>query len=84
MKKLAPHAQVRTGWSLASYGGSTATGTKVVYAAFRDAAGNWSLAVSDEIEYQGSSGGGGGGGGAAGLDLLVIASVILLATRARR
>ncbi len=39
-------------WNLAdtTYGGSGGAGERMVYAQFRDAAGNWSTVVSDEIE----------------------------------
>jgi len=46
-------ATTRTSWNLSSFGGTTATGNKTVYAMFRDVAGNWSAAVSDSIDYQG-------------------------------
>jgi hypothetical protein len=78
-----PYAAIRQGWNLASYGGTSATGTKTVYALFRDPAGNWSSAVSDAIDYEGSGSGGGSGGGAAGPFLLLLAGVLLLASRGR-
>jgi len=46
-------AQMRASWNLSNFGGTAATGTKTVYAMFRDVAGNWSAAVSDSIDYTG-------------------------------
>jgi hypothetical protein len=44
----------KTGWNLALYGGSSTTGAKVVYAQYRDSAGNTSVSYCDGISYQGS------------------------------
>jgi hypothetical protein len=78
-----PFATSRAGWNLSSYGGTSGTGTKVVYARFRDAAGNWSSAtITDSIVYEGGSGE--GGSGAAGTELLLLAAILLLSRRAAR
>lgn len=81
-------ATARAGWSLSTYGGSAAEGSKVVYASLRDAAGNWSAPVQDSIQYASVGGGGGGGdtggSGAAGLEVLLAAILLLLGRRGAR
>ncbi len=77
-----PFATARPAWDLSTYGGSSADGSKVVYASFRDAAGNWSTSVQDSIQYAG--GAEPGGSGAAGLEVLLAAILLLLGRRAAR
>lgn len=44
-----PYAVTRTAWDLTAAGGSSAEGTRRIYARFRDAAGNVSAVTSDDI-----------------------------------
>jgi hypothetical protein len=46
-----PFSISRTDWDLSTYGGNDLPGIKRVYASFKDAAGNWSVAFFDEIVY---------------------------------
>jgi hypothetical protein len=49
-----PFGLTRTNWDLSALGGTTNAGTKTVHAMFRDVAGNWSLPVTDTINYLGA------------------------------
>lgn len=80
-----PYAATRSGWNLSSNGGNSNAGTKVVYARFRDAAGNWSTAtITDSIEFEGGTTDPIGGTGAPGIEILALAALLVLFRRAER
>ena len=78
------YSGLKSGWDLASYGGTAEPGLKVVYAQFEDGAGNWSsLLITDGIQLQGSGAEGGGGGGIDPLLLVLLLALFLRPLKSR-